>query len=73
MKRSEMINKIAEIISEVTYPEIALKRAKRILNMMESEGVLPPKNLNKYDPVPTVTPTGNHDYSFIREWEPEDA
>lgn len=42
------------------------------LNKIEKVGMLPPPNPNKYDTVPTVTPTGNHDYSFKREWEPED-
>lgn len=68
-----MIALIADEISEtIFYQECSFEEAANIiLNIIEKEGMLPPKNPNKYDRVPTVTPTGNHDYSFIREWEPE--
>lgn len=75
MKRSEMIQKLMNIDFEwwsIEDEQDLNRYMDEILNLIEKEGMLPPKNPNKYDPVPTVTPTGNHDYSFIREWEFED-
>ena len=45
--------------------------AESILDRLESENMLPPPNFGVYDSVPTVTPTGNHDYSYKREWTKE--
>jgi hypothetical protein len=42
-----------------------------VLEIVEELGMLPPPNPNNYDLVPTVTPMGNLDYSFKREWEKE--
>lgn len=42
MKRSEMLNKIKEIISEVTYENIAKKKAIKILDTIEEMGMVPP-------------------------------
>lgn len=73
MNRSQAVKIISDIICEVTYKELAEKRAIRILDELEKVGMLPPKNFNKYDPAPTITLTGNLDYSYIREWEPEES
>ncbi len=67
MKRSEMIDKIMEVIDgDDSYP-----LAKSILKKIEELGMLPPVIPGEYDPVPTVTPTGNHEYSWKRGWEVE--
>lgn len=42
MKRSEALNIITEIVSEVTYENLAEKRAERILAALEKSGMLPP-------------------------------
>lgn len=73
MKRSEILKLITDIVKDYTICEYDTDQwiARQILDMVEEKGMQPPKNHNKYDPVPTVTPTGHHDYSFIREWEEE--
>lgn len=53
MKRSEMIEKITDIISELSYRELAEKRAKRIMDMLEEKGMLPPIIWYYFDDVPT--------------------
>ena len=72
MKRSEAINLIANFVYHlnVDYRECDIV-ANKLLTKLEDAGMIPPPVQGKYDPVPTVTPTGNHDYSLIREWEPE--
>jgi len=65
MKRSEMVSIIWDAINE-------LEDADYILQVIEKAGMLPPPIFGVYDNVPTVTPTGNLDYSFKRGWEPED-
>lgn len=67
MKRSDMVDLIHNYYWD-NYPDF---EASDIVTIIEEAGMLPPKNPNKYDPVPTVTPTGHNDYSFIREWEEE--
>ena len=44
---------------------------EEMLSYMESLGILPPMVEGEYDTVPTVTPTGNYDYSWVRKWEKE--
>lgn len=78
MKRSEMIKILSRalicphvIISE-GVEDCFVPKAKYILDLIEKSDMLPPPNPNEYSMIPTVTPTGNLDYSFKREWEPED-
>lgn len=68
MKKSEAIARLQKYIN---INAGSLQVPEQILNFVEGLGMLPPKNMNKYNPVPSVTPTGNLDYSFINEWEPE--
>lgn len=42
-----------------------------ILKHLEDAGMLPPPAQGIYGTVPTITPTGNLDYSYIRKWEQE--
>lgn len=43
-----------------------------LLSTLEECGMLPPKVVGEYDLVPTVTPTGNYDHSWVRKWESEE-
>jgi hypothetical protein len=60
MKRSQAL----AIINE-------LDDADQILTRLENIGMLPPPCPGVYDTVPTVTPTGNLNYSWKKQWEPE--
>jgi hypothetical protein len=64
MRRSEALNIIWDAINE-------LEDANFILTKLEEAGMTPPPRVGVYDTVPTVTPTGNLDYAWKREWEPE--
>lgn len=46
-------------------------KAFELLDLIEKSGMLPPQMEGVYDPVPTVTPTGNHEYSWKRGWQKE--
>lgn len=78
MKRSEMIKKVAEMFEEHSnnqqYKGYSHKGlAETFLDIVEDLGMLPPTT-NYYNTVltpPTVTPTGELDYSFHRGWEKE--
>lgn len=72
MKRSKMIETIEKAIILFGNTPDTNALALFILTFQEDLGMLPPKNLHKYNPVPFVTPTGNLDYSYINEWESED-
>lgn len=65
MKRSDMLRIIWEAINE-------LEDADHILTKIEKAGMIPPPCPGIYDLVPTVTPTGNLDYGWKRDWEKED-
>lgn len=65
VKRSEAIKLITDIISEVTYPELAKKRAKKVLDALEGAGMLPPS----YTFNSTVPHPFNGDE--INDWESE--
>lgn len=76
MKRSEFIKKAAEMFEEHSnnqqykgYSHEGL--AETFLKIVEELGMLAPKIEGVYDSVPTVTPTGNFDYSWKRGWENE--
>lgn len=71
MKRSEMVRAIERVLADVRM-ESSQSRADRVLKIIEYKGMLPPVMEGIYDPVPTVTPTGNLDYGWKRGWEPED-
>lgn len=74
MKRSKMVKIIQMSIERYfDYSPYAdnMKGAEFVLEQIEKCGMLPPTIVGEYDSVPTVTPTGNLDYSFKREWEPE--
>lgn len=81
MKRSEMLrimayafNDDAQIEGLGSDPSVDLLRVMdRILFNIERAGILPPAIRGVYDSTPTVTPTGNLDYSFKRGWEPEES
>lgn len=47
MKRSEMIKEIAKIFESVTYENVALKRAKMTMDIIEQKGMRPPYNDNE--------------------------
>jgi hypothetical protein len=74
MKRSEIVELIAEYMSvlDCCYAGDKHKAAHDLLVSLEDWGMLPPLNSKQYDNVPTVTPTGNYDYSFKRSWEDEE-
>lgn len=55
------------VVKDHVYPE----DAERMLEALLKAGMLPPKMEGVYDPVPTVTPTGNLDYGWARGWEQE--
>ena len=82
MKRSEFIKKVAEMMEDHSnnqqykgYSHEGL--AEVFLDIAEELGMKPnfiikdKDGYGVYDPVPTVTPTGNLDYSFKRGWENE--
>ena len=75
MKKSEAIRILSNIIAlhtkSIIWTDAGL--AADILRKIEEIDMLPPPYSGKYDTVPTVTPTGNLNYSWIREWESEDA
>lgn len=74
MKRSEMLKIMSEAYSDKTKHRrlyFDLEDANRVLTAMEEAGILPPTISGVYDPVPTVTPTGNLDYNYKRGWEAE--
>ncbi len=72
MRRSEALKIITDIISEVTYENLAEKRAERILTKLEEAGMLPPLNENNYhyeDREDTYICNAARSCYFI--WEPE--
>lgn len=75
MKRSEMIKKVRQAVNEARGvfddPHISIEEADVVLSKLEQAGMNPPPIQGVYDTVPTVTPTGNLNYGFKREWEPE--
>lgn len=71
MKRSKMIETIEKAITLFGNTPDANALALFILTFQEELGMLPPKNPGVYDTVPTITPTGNLDYSFKHGWEEE--
>lgn len=62
MKRSEALGLITEIISEVTYENLAEKRAEKILTALEKAGMTPP---------PYLFVDGDIGTKFVEEWEEE--
>jgi hypothetical protein len=72
MKYTEAVALIEETFEmQGTGVTMRTKDAACILDALINAGMLPPVDPNEYDLVPTVTPTGNLDYSFKRGWEPE--
>ena len=75
MKRSEVLKLIEGLFNLATEPNNEFPNdvhAENLLCNLEEIGMLPPKMIGIYDSVPTVTPTGNHEYSYKRGWETED-
>ena len=80
MKRSEMIKILSPILicpHMVIQPGVAEcfePKAKRILELLEKHGMLPPFHPTKHDWTAELTPTGNIDYGRrnLNEWESED-
>ena len=66
MKKSEMINKVAEHFQTNGYPKNTLKLTKLYLNAFEEAGMLPPDTpvKNKMDSSGIVNYT-------VNEWESE--
>lgn len=85
MKRNDMVYAIAKAIYENNRNELMptwedapssyarghLNDANTALITIEKVGMLPPPIPGVYDNVPSLTPTGNLDYSFKRGWEEE--
>lgn len=74
MKRSKMLGEIADIIHTYRRSSKAISSdllAQMVLVKIEELGMLPPKIKGEYDNIPTVTPTGNHEYFWKRAWEQE--
>jgi hypothetical protein len=72
MKRSKAIALIMETFEmQGLGTPMREKDADFLLDALEKVGMLPPEMVGVYDTVPTVTPTGNHDYGWKRGWEPE--
>ena len=63
MKRSTILNKITDIISEVCYREIAEIRAARVLDAIEEMGMLPPS---------IQIEVGDFFLEDSHEWSPEE-
>jgi hypothetical protein len=77
MKRSEILIKLQRFygIKHVMVEQGYISKDQfmdEVLQLVEELGMLPPPNPKEYDNVPTVTPTGNHEYSFKRSWEDEE-
>lgn len=70
MKRSAAIGEIESVIYDTRLLSMN-SQAKAILSKLECIGILPPPIVGVYDTVPTVTLTGNLDYSYKRAWEAE--
>lgn len=75
MKRSEMVEEIAKVIARFRgdLPPSRNEHfvASAIIEKMKELGMQEPVMEGVYDPVPTVTPTGNHEYSWKRGWHDE--
>lgn len=77
MKRSEVLNIITEIVSEVTYEKLAEERAERILSALEKAGIAPPEALIPVeDPYEILAPgcfqNTYGEFCWIeRKWESE--
>jgi hypothetical protein len=71
MKRSEARYRIHGILLNINRTYSVMDQAEEVLRTLEELGMLPPEVRGKYGHVPSVTPTGNLDYSWIREWEKE--
>ena len=76
MKRSEVVIKMTRYYG-IRHPMVEagyitpLQFMESMLALVEEMGMIPPEVRGEYDSVPTVTPTGNHDYGWIRKWEKE--
>lgn len=73
MKRSEMVELIAKTMEDCLDGDNGSWEldAEKVLKAMEDAGMQPPIVHGLYDTVPTLTPTGNLEYSYKREWEQE--
>ncbi len=79
MKKSDAARKLAQYLKGLCpeeYKDLDIHErtldATLLIEFFENElGMLPPKMVGTYDTVPTVTPTGNHDYCWKRGWETE--
>lgn len=67
MKRSFALGLITEIVSEVTYENLAEKRAEKILAALEKAGMLPTETV-RY----TEQENGNTLCIPENSWDPED-
>lgn len=80
MKRSEAIQIIKDIFCEVTYDNIAEKRAEKVLMKLEEIGMLPPKHKSTTKILEEVDNGYGRFWKIERdfptnknEWEPEDV
>jgi hypothetical protein len=64
MKRSEALKLITDIISEVTYENLAEKRAEKVLSALEDAGMAAPSFSKRLS-------CGCCSGYFENEWEPE--
>jgi hypothetical protein len=72
MKRSEMIKKIKSIIATRGPTQPTIDTAQQVLDMLEEEGILPPKAWVVTNPDNPHYPE-LHDYKeLVNLWEPED-
>lgn len=73
MKRSEAIQIIKDIFCEVTYDNIADKRAEKVLKKLEEAGMKPPSLKNTIFHTNNTIPLKEvEDLIFSHKWEPED-
>lgn len=76
MKRSKIVVQMARYynLKQTQLEEGSMTPMEffsNVLSIAEDLGMIPPSNPNEYDLVPTVTPTGNFDYSYRHGWEVE--
>ncbi len=74
MRRSAALKIITDIVSEVTYENLAEKRAEKILDALEEAGVSPPKILipGRGDSMDCAGNIIEYDDFYDNEWEPEE-
>jgi hypothetical protein len=74
MKRSDLINEIADFLYENTgcHPVESLAKVEGLFNRIEKMGMIPPKSWIVTNPDNPNYPELQNHKEFVNEWEPED-